>query len=41
MVNNDSRQKVIDIADVEDYISDDWEYIDTIPGDRAIMLIPR
>ena len=40
MVNNGARQKVIGITDVERYIVDGWEYVDALPGDKAIVRVP-
>jgi len=39
MLNNGSKQKVINLGEVEQFISQGWEYINTI-GDKAIMKLP-
>lgn len=40
MTNNGSKQKVIPVGDVETYISQGWEYVATLPDNRAILKIP-
>jgi predicted house-cleaning noncanonical NTP pyrophosphatase (MazG superfamily) len=40
MNNNGSRQKVIAVNEVEQYLSDGWEYLASIAGDRAIVRLP-
>ena len=40
MANNGSRQKVIPTAEVERYISQGWEYVASLPDDRAILKLP-
>jgi hypothetical protein len=40
MTNNGSRQKVVAIGDVERYITGGWEYVASIPNDRAIVKTP-
>jgi hypothetical protein len=40
MASNGSRQKVVSIGDVERYIAEGWEYVASIPNDRAIVKIP-
>jgi len=40
MVNNGARQRVIPIEEVERYIAEGWEYVDTLPNNKAIMRIP-
>ena len=41
MVNNGAKQKVIGITDVEHYITEGWEYVDALPGDKAIIRLPN
>ncbi|MBI2938114.1 MAG: site-specific integrase [Thaumarchaeota archaeon] len=38
--NNGSRQKVIPLTQVEEMIGQGWEYVNTLPNDRAIMKLP-
>ena len=40
MANNGSKQKVVPINEVEHYISQGWEYVNTLPNDQAILKIP-
>ena len=40
MANNGSRQKVIRIAEVEKYVMEGWEYVASLPDDRAILKLP-
>lgn len=40
MANNGSRQKVIPTAEVERYISQGWEYVASLPDDRAVLKLP-
>ena len=40
MANNGSKQKVIPMGDVENYISQGWEYVSALPNERAILRIP-
>ncbi len=40
MVNNGSRQKVIPIVQVEDFVTQGWEYVAPLPHDRAVMKLP-
>lgn len=40
MENNGNRQKVIKLSQVENYISDGWEYVAALPNDRAIVRTP-
>ena len=40
MVNNGSRQKVIQIGEVEKYVQQGWEYVASLPDDRAILKLP-
>jgi hypothetical protein len=37
---NGSRQKVVPLISVEDYIQDGWEYINCLPNERAIVKLP-
>jgi integrase len=40
MANNGSRQKVIHSGEVEKYIHQGWEYVASLPDDRAILKLP-
>jgi hypothetical protein len=40
MANNGSRQKVINSGEVEKYIHQGWEYVASLPDDRAILKLP-
>jgi len=40
MANNGSRQKVIAVSDVERYLAEGWEYVDSLPNERAIIKMP-
>jgi hypothetical protein len=40
MANNGSRQKVIHAGEVEQYIQQGWEYVASLPDDRAILKLP-
>lgn len=41
LANNGARQKVVPIGDVESYLKTGWEYVSTLPGDKAIMKLPE
>jgi CO dehydrogenase/acetyl-CoA synthase delta subunit len=40
MANNGSRQKVIRVGEVEQYIQQGWEYVASISNDKAILKLP-
>jgi len=40
MQNNGNRQKVINLNEVEKYISEGWEYVAALPNNKAIIKIP-
>ena len=40
MANNGSKQKVITLSEVESHISQGWEFVATLPNDRAILKVP-
>jgi len=40
MQNNGNRQKVINLKEVESYISEGWDFVATLPNDRAIIKTP-
>ena len=40
MANNGSKQKVIPMGDVENYIAQGWEYVSALPNERAILRVP-
>ena len=39
-LNNGHKQKVIPLSDVERFLTDGWEYVNSLPGDKAIIKIP-
>jgi integrase len=40
MMNNGARQRVVPVGEIEEYISQGWEFVSLIPGERAIMRLP-
>jgi hypothetical protein len=40
MQNNGNRQKVINLNAVDQFISEGWEYVASLPNDRAIIKMP-
>jgi len=40
MVNNGARQKAVPIGDVESYLAEGWEFVATLPNDKAIIKLP-
>jgi site-specific recombinase XerD len=40
MVSNGNKQKVVNADDIEDCLSNGWEFVSNIPGDRAVMKLP-
>jgi len=40
MQNNGNNQKVIELKDVEKYISEGWEFVAALPNDKAIVKMP-
>jgi hypothetical protein len=40
MKDNGSKQKVVAVNEVEHYISDGWEFVATLPNDKAIVKVP-
>jgi len=40
MANNGNRQKVVPLGEVESYIQQGWEYVDTLANEKAIMKLP-
>ena len=40
MQNNGNRQKVINLKEVESYISEGWDFVAALPNDRAIIKTP-
>ncbi len=38
--NNGNSQKVIGLEEVEDFISEGWECVATLPNDKAIVKTP-
>lgn len=39
-LNNNHRQRVIGVGEVEKYITDGWEFVNVLPGDKAIIKLP-
>ena len=39
-LNNGHKQKVISLGEVERFLTDGWEYVNSLPGDKAIVKIP-
>lgn len=40
MVNNGSKQKVIPINEVENHLTQGWEFVAALPDNKAILKIP-
>jgi len=40
LTGNGGSQKVVPVDDVEKYISEGWEYVSVLPGDKAIVRFP-
>lgn len=40
MTSNGAKQKVVSLSDVEQYISDGWEFVATLPNKKAILKLP-
>jgi hypothetical protein len=40
MTNNGHKQRVIRTAEVENYLEQGWEYVASLPDDRAILRLP-
>jgi hypothetical protein len=40
MANNGARQKIIHLDDIDAHIAQGWEYVASLPNDRAIVRIP-
>lgn len=40
LANNRSRQKIIALGEIERYLAEGWEYVASIPNNRAIVRIP-
>ncbi len=37
-MNNGNSQKVINVREVKDYISQGWEYVNTLPGNKEVIV---
>ena len=37
---NGGSNKVVPVDNVEEYISDGWEYVNMLPGDKVVMRFP-
>ncbi len=40
MRNNGNTQRVIALDEVEKYLGEGWEYVDTLPNEKAIVRLP-
>jgi len=40
MANNGARQKAVPVGDVESYLAEGWEFVATLPNDKAIIKLP-
>jgi hypothetical protein len=40
MTNNGARQKVVPANEVESYIPQGWEYVASLPNEKAIVKLP-
>ena len=40
MENNGRNQKIVSANEVGAFIEKGWEYVSSIPGDKAIMKLP-
>jgi integrase len=40
IINNGHKQKPIPLSEVENYIEKGWEFVATLPGERAIVKLP-
>ena len=40
LTENGNKQKVISLQEVENFIENGWEYVNSLPDDRAIMRLP-
>lgn len=41
MANNGNHQKVIPVAEVDDFISRGWEFVAALPKERAVLRLPN
>jgi hypothetical protein len=41
MVNNRASQKVIDVEEVERFLSGGWDFVATLPDDRIVVRLPH
>jgi hypothetical protein len=41
MANNGASQKVIDVNEVERFLSDGWDFVATLPDDRIVVRLPH
>ena len=37
-MNNGNSQKVISVREVKDYISQGWEYVNILPGNKEVII---
>ena len=38
--NNPNSQRVISLEDIEKYIEEGWEYVTTLPNNKAVLRLP-
>lgn len=41
MANNGNHQRVIPTAEVENYMARGWEFVATLPNERAVLRVPN
>ncbi len=41
VINNGNRQKVVSLDEVEHFIEKGWEYVNVLPGNKAIIKLPE
>ena len=41
MVNNGASQRVIDVEEVERFLSGGWDFVATLPDDRIVVRLPH
>ena len=41
VINNGNKQKVVSLDEVEHFIEKGWEYVNILPGNKAIIKLPE
>ena len=41
MANNGASQRVIDVKEVERFLSGGWDFVATLPDDRIVVRLPH